>query len=262
MINPEETARELKRLRQIRGKINRALKDAPEGSVYFVLSGKSREAKPYLNRRVDGKRCRKRLKNVDSIYLNALKFKTYADHIRPRVDRNITALTYALKYVPFDDAFLSFGGEPFAECRKHFFGEVPYNPEFEALQERQNPSHPEQLNIVTELGVFRSREEYMVARALTILGLRFKYETILSTPYRDHYPDFAVLHPVTGKIIYIEYCGKMHQQGYRRSFLNRLPDYGDASVYLGINLFVIAFAAGSGFDMAAAVNRLKGIFEL
>ena len=46
MLNSAETARELKRLRQIREKIDRVVRDAPEGSVYYVLSGKSREAKP------------------------------------------------------------------------------------------------------------------------------------------------------------------------------------------------------------------------
>jgi hypothetical protein len=115
---------------------------------------------------------------------------------------------------------------------------------------------------VTELGVFRSREEYIVARALTMLGLRFKYETPLSTPYRYLYPDFAVLHPVTGQIIYIEYTGMMKSAEYRASVLSRLKDYGDAGLYLGYNLFYISTVSEEGINIAVIMNRLKGVFEL
>ena len=262
MINHEEIKAELAFLIKLKEKVEKSIKQAPDGTVYYVHAGKKSNPIPYRNRTIDGKRIRTALKETDQKLLIPLKYKTYAMHLKCRVNENIRALRSVMRYQPFDTGFLSFGGEEFRECSDYFFGNTPENPEFEALQERQNPSHPEQLNVRTELGVFRNREEYIVARALTMLGLRFKYETPLPTPYRFRYPDFAVLHPGTGRIIYIEYSGRMKSAEYRASILNRLKEYGDAGLFLGYNLFFISTVPEEGIDMATIRNRLKGIFEL
>ena len=262
MINHEEIKAELERLNGIKRKIDKCLKQTIGGTIYYVRNSDHTAPIPYWNRIADGKRIRTPLKDNEMAILVPLTYKTFAIHLKRRTEDNIIALKAILRYKPFDTKFLSFGDEPFKECREYFFGPMPYNPEFEALEERQNPSHPEQLNVVTELGVFRTREEYIVARALTMLGLRFKYETPLSTPYRYLYPDFAVLHPITGQIIYIEYSGMMRSAEYRASVLSRLKDYGDAGLYLGYNLFFISTVHSEGIDMAAIISRLKGIFEL
>ena len=262
MINHEEIKAELKRLVELKKKVDKCLRQAVNGTVYFVRRSDASAPVPYWNRSVNGKRLRTPLKDNELSLLIPLKYRTFAIHLKRRIEDNICALKAILRYKPFDTGFISFGGESFEECREYFFGSDPENPEFEVLKERQNPSHPEQLNVITELGVFRSREEYIVARALTLLGLRFKYETPLSTPYRYLYPDFAVLHPVTGQIIYIEYAGKMESSEYRASVLNRLKDYGDAGLYLGYNLFFISTIHSEGIDIATIMNRLKGIFEL
>ena len=262
MINHEEIKAELIVLEAINRKIAKWLRQTVDGTIYFIQYSKNTKPVPYWNRMDDGKRVRKPLKGHENDLLISLKYKTFAMHLKRRIEDDIDALKAILRYKPLDAKTLSFGGEPFKECREFFFGTIPENPEFEALAERQNPSHPEQLNVHTELGVFRSREEYIVARALTILGLRFKYESPLATPYRYHYPDFAVLHPKTGKIIYIEYSGLMKNAEYRRSVLTRLKDYGDAGVYLGYNLFFISTVSEDGIDMASILSMLKGIFEL
>ena len=262
MINHEEIKAELKTLEALNRKIDKCLRQTVDGTVYFVQYSKNTKPVPYWNRMVDGKRVRKPLKGHEKNLLIPLKYKTFALHLKRRVGDNIDVLKTILRYKPFDTDFLSFGGEPFRECREYFWGSIPENSEFEALEERQNPSHPEQLNVHTELGVFRSREEYIVAWALTILGLRFKYESPLPTPYRYHYPDFAVLHPKTGKIVYIEYSGMLKNAEYRHSVLTRLKDYGDAGVYLGYNLFFISTVFEDGIDMASILSMLKGIFEL
>ena len=262
MINHEEIKAELKKLNEWNRKADKCLRQNIPGTVYFVQYSKHSKPIPYWNRTVGGKRVRSPLKDNEKDLLIPLKYKTFAMHLKRRIEDDIDALKTILRYKPFDAEFRSFGGEPFRECREYFFGTVPENLAFEALEERQNPSHPEQLNVRTELGVFRSREEYIVARALTILGLRFKYETSLPTPYRYHYPDFAVLHPSSGKIIYIEYSGKMKSTEYRASVLSRLKDYGDAGVYLGYNLFFISTVSEDGIDITTILNMLKGIFEL
>ena len=262
MFNPEEARKELDRLTRLKESAEACIENSPAGTVYFVRAGKRTEPIPYRDMQKNGKRSRRPLAKEEYPLLKTLKYKTYAKHIKPRIENNIKTLKAIANYKPFDTDFICFGGEPFRECREYFFGKESDNPAFEALQERQNQAYPENLNVNTELGVFRSREEYIVARAMTILGLRFKYETPLSTPRCFHYPDFAVLHPKTGEIIYIEYAGNMLSTQYRASVLNRLHDYGDAGVYLGVNLFFISAVPGKGIDMAQIISRLQGIFEL
>ncbi len=261
MINTFALIDELNSLAEMSEKIETALQNAPEGSLYYEYSRHGRRAIPYHTLKADGKRVRRSLSNADKDMIYRLQLKTYARHLKRRVDNNIQALQYALKYRPFDTDFINYGGNGFAASREFFFGKEPENLDFEELRERQNPSYPEQLNVDTELGVFRSREEYIVARALTLLGLRFKYETLLATPYRYRYPDFAVLHPKTGEIIYIEYAGNLSNPGYQKSVLSRLKDYMEAGVYPGVNLFYLA-SSGSGIDQMAIINQLKGIFGL
>ena len=71
-----------------------------------------------------------------------------------------------------------------------------------------------------------------------------------------------MLHPGTGEIVYLEVAGKMKDSQYRIGLLNRIHEYGNAGVYLGINLFVIAEDPDAGIDIAALTEQIRGIFSL
>ena len=233
-----------------------------EGSLYYRYAGKDKTGVPYITITKNKARKRFPVTDADDALIRRYMLKTYARHIRHRVKANLTAMCAAEKYTPFDTKFIMFGGAGFSEARNHFFGEYAESPEFDALPERQNPSHPEHLNVKTELGVFRSREEYIVARALNALGLKFKYEAPLVTPFGTRFPDFAVPHPKSGKIIYLDYGSNYQNPGYQQSVWTRMRDYMSAGVYPGVNLFYIAASPDGGIDQAAIMSLLKGIFEL
>lgn len=261
MINPNALQSELDRMLAIREKIERILEKAPNGTLFYQQQSKNAPI-PYIAYKHKGKRVRRSLKKADPKDIRALLFKKYAKKLLPFIERNILSLEHALRYTPLPEIKGDLQRDIYEPCRDYFFGKPPANPDFERLPERQNPFHPEDLNITTELGVFRTREEYLTARSMKIIGLTFKYETPLPVGMYYRYPDFAVLHPKTGKIIYIEYAGKMNDAGYRKDLLHRIDEYANAGVYLGVNLFVIASAPGEGFDMEAVIDRLKGIFGI
>ena len=263
MINIYAIRSELTRMEGIYKKILRALQDAPEGLLYYRKGRNGEPRMPYLVTHQDGIRKRRSLRKESVQLIRRLKYKTYAKHMKRTVENNIKALKGMLNYSPLGEAFTAFGGEAFAECRSYFFGEErPKNKEFDELQERQNTSYSEELKVDTDLGVFRSKLEYITAQILVNLGLSFKYETPLWTGTRYRYPDFCVLHPGTGEIVYLEVAGKMKDSQYRIGLLNRIHEYGNAGVYLGINLFVITEDPDAGIDIAALTEQIRGIFSL
>ena len=262
MINLAEIKAELYRLSELEDKITAVLDKAPEGNIYFQKTGQNTEPVPYIDCYADGKRHRLSLKHADPSRVKGLLFKRYAKVIRKQTEHNLHALQSILAYKPFTEEIKNYGGERFHECRTYFFGKPVSNPEFDALKERQNPYHPEQLDVKSDLGAFRSREELLSAEAMHHLGLRFKYETPLAVGMYFRYPDFAVLHPCTGKIIYIEYAGKPADPDYQRDLQQRIRDYANVGVFLGVNLFILAPTPGEGFDLSEVTSRLKGIFCL
>lgn len=261
MLNPKSLQSNLEHMLAIRRRIENVLEKAPEGTLFYQQQRQNAPI-PYAAYRRDGKRIRRSLRNADPKYVQSLLFKKYAKKLKPFVEKNILSMEHALRYIPLSELGGDFQKELYRPCKDYFLGKAPENADFERLPERQNPFHPEELNIRTDLGVFRTREEYLTARSMNTLGLRFKYETPLAVGMYYRYPDFAVLHPRTGKIVYIEYAGKMHDQEYRKSLLKRIDEYANAGVYLGVNLFVIASAPGEGFDMEAVIDQLKGIFGI
>ena len=262
VITLKEIHKELKEMEKLYIKIQLALKDAPAGNLYYQNTGKSTPALPYLETHTDGKRQRQSLKNADLKTIQTLQFKKYAKHLRKIVEQNLSALKHAGKYQPITEDVKSYGGEAFHACREYFFGTEAVNEKFENLPERQNPYKPEQMNIRMKLGAFRSREEYITALAMHNLGLRFKYEAPLAVGMYYRYPDFTVLHPLTGELIFIEVTGLPEDPEYRRSLLKRIDEYANAGVYLGRNLFIIAPSADGGIDEAALIRLLRGIFGI
>lgn len=263
MINFYEIREELKYLENMYRKILRCLQGAPDGTLFYRGGSNDRPGVPYLSVQQDGVRTRRSMKSEDPQVVRRLKYKTFARRLKRTVKNDIDALRGILKYKPLGTSFKEFGGKEFAECRAYFFGDdLPENETFAKLEERQNPAYPEDLKLETDLGVFRTKLEYIVALILTNLGLTFKYETPLWTGTRWRYPDFCVLHPGTGRIVYLEVAGKMKDPQYRAGLLSRVHEYGNVNVLLGINLFIIAEDPDAGIDMAALTELIRGIFSL
>jgi hypothetical protein len=262
MLTLEEIRQERKNMENLHEKVLYALKNAPEGNLFYQNTGKSTPALPYLETHTEGKRQRRSLRNTDSKTIQALQFKKYAKHLRKIVEQNLSALKHTCNYQPITEDIKAYGGEPFRACREYFFGTEVTNEEFDRRPERQNPYKPEQMNIRMELGAFRSREEYITALVMHDLGLRYKYEAPLAVGLYYRYPDFTVLHPLTGELIYIEVAGLQEDPEYRRSLLKRIDEYANAGIYLGRNLFIIAPSADGGIDEAALTGLLRGIFGI
>lgn len=264
MLNNDAIRREIEKLERLQERLVAVIRKSPKGSVFYLDYG-SEDATPYLHRQEKDKRIRRKLNakdKEDARLIMALKDKKFARHLLPRVRKNKAALQAASAYEPISRSFLEELGAPFRECENRFFKRPETRDEFDMLQERQNPSYREHMNITSPLGVFRSKNELLIAQVLNEFRLQNKVEAPLYTLRGVRYPDFTVLHPKTGRLIYIEVCGRLDDPEYLEDLLRKLRDYAEIGVFLGVNLFIISEEPGKGLDVSAIRELIRGIFAL
>lgn len=264
MLNLDSVTKEIKQLEQLQIRLVAAIRKSPAGTIYYRKIS-MQVPLPYMTTGTGKERKRTRLDPTILEHrqlIRQLKDKKFARHILPRVRNNLIALRAALKYVPLSRSFLTELGEEYDDCLPRFFGDPTQKDDFDMLEERQNPYHPEQMNVCDELGAFRSKNELLTAHVLDDLQLRFKYEAPLYTPYGVKYPDFTLLHPVTGQLYYIEIAGRMDDPEYRRDLYNKMEAYAEAGIYQGVNLLVICIDPNKGIDLAAIKELIRGFFAL
>ena len=101
----------------------------------------------------------------------------------------------------------------------------------------RNKKHPEKLIHVTKSGCFvRSKSEVMIADALFAYDIPFRYEGELSIGEVILYPDFTMIHPLTGELVYWEHFGMMNVPSYINTCFNKLNTYAQNGIIPTINL--------------------------
>lgn len=100
-----------------------------------------------------------------------------------------------------------------------------------------NPSHHEALQHPTIAGItVRSKSEAMIVHVLYTHNIPFKYEHPLQLGSITFYPDFTLMHPKTGKIIYYEHFGLMDNLDYAHTCSHKLHRYISNHIIPDINL--------------------------
>lgn len=96
---------------------------------------------------------------------------------------------------------------------------------------------PEQLKHDTINGLMvRSKAESLIAISLHEAGIRFRYECLLPLGNSEYYPDFTLIKPNTGRIMYWEHFGMMDAAGYVNDFHNKVPWLAQNGLIIGKNL--------------------------
>lgn len=101
----------------------------------------------------------------------------------------------------------------------------------------RNPFHPEALIYRSSSGnVLRSKSECMIDMALHLRGIAFRYECAFPIGGADYYPDFTILHPVSGEMVLWEHFGMMDDMAYAAGAYRKLQAYSAAGFVPGVNL--------------------------
>lgn len=103
----------------------------------------------------------------------------------------------------------------------------------------KNESYPDGLihNTVSGLKV-RSKSESIIVGLLEAYKIPFRYEAQLSLGSQTFYPDFTILRPKDGQILYWEHFGKADDRKYSISMYQKIETYINNGIIPGIDLIV------------------------
>ncbi len=118
-----------------------------------------------------------------------------------------------------------------------------FKPKSELISEwlnsdyESNPKFSEQKIHKTSSGVLvRSKSETLIERALFVNKIPFRYECALQIGSITIYPDFTIMHPVTGEMFYWEHFGMMDNSKYAKHAGEKLQLYMTHGIIPSINL--------------------------
>lgn len=95
-----------------------------------------------------------------------------------------------------------------------------------------NCAHPEHLLHKSLNGErLRSKSEVIIANALYMNQIPYRYECELVLGDAILYPDFTILHPDTLEVYYWEHFGMMHQISYRENTWQKLRLFGEYQIF-------------------------------
>ena len=122
----------------------------------------------------------------------------------------------------------------------------------------KNTNHPESLVHPTVGGLMvRSKSESMIAIALSEQQIPFRYENLITIDDATFAPDFTILHPHTGQIMYWEHFGLMEDEKYLNDFSHKIICYAKNQIYLGENLIATFETSDCPLDYQSINNKIK-----
>lgn len=125
----------------------------------------------------------------------------------------------------------------------------------------KNRKHPEKLIHVTKSGhAVRSKSEMLIADALFANDIPFRYECELSLGEVTLYPDFTIMNPLTGEVVYWEHFGMMDVVNYVNNCFNKLNTYAQNGIIPTINLITTYETEGTPLCSLKVEQVIKSFF--
>ena len=82
----------------------------------------------------------------------------------------------------------------------------------------------------------RSKSEAFIVTTLCKYQIPFRYECALEIGGKIIYPDFTIIHPVTGEVFYWEHFGRMDEDDYKQDAIIKINNYLANGIIPNINL--------------------------
>ncbi len=122
----------------------------------------------------------------------------------------------------------------------------------------KNESYPEKLKHNTISGIkVRSKSEGIIADLLTIHNIPFRYEAQLILNKQTIYPDFTILRPRDGKILYWEHFGMVDSNRYSLSMHRKIDTYIENEIIPGTGLIMSFETENEAIDPIAITAMIK-----
>lgn len=125
----------------------------------------------------------------------------------------------------------------------------------------RNPYYPENLVHKTVAGIMvRSKSEALIVRYLYENHIPFRYECVLHLGEAVYYPDFTIMHPLTGEIFYWEHFGRMDDKDYARKAFDKMENYNSYGIIPSINLITTFEDSKHPLDYKTIQNIIENYF--
>jgi len=122
----------------------------------------------------------------------------------------------------------------------------------------QNPKYPEQLTFPCPSGnTVRSKSEVFIDMVLNANQIPYRYECALKLGQQTFYPDFTIMHPISGELLYWEHFGLMNNEDYAYSAFSKLKHFYNHGIIPGSNLIVTFESKNKPFTYADAESAIS-----
>lgn len=127
----------------------------------------------------------------------------------------------------------------------------------------KNNKHPEALRIKAAGGhLVRSKSEAMIVASLVSNNIPFRYECGLSLSGATVYPDFIILHPMTGKLFIWEHFGMMDDKEYAANAARKIHAYIQNGYIPAINFIMTSETKDHPLDYQKVELTIQEYFML
>ena len=189
--------------------------------------------------------------------------KEYLKRVLPILDKNIKVLEHAYKqYQPIKpDSIIGKMSNVYQSLpQQYFIDKAIMSEELQNWMNTpfdQSDLKPEEKIHTTSRGLkVRTRAELIIAEALYMYNIAFRYEQRLYIRNRRFAPDFTIKLP-DGRIIYWEHAGKTHEKKYMLDHYDKLLYYLHKGIVPGENLILTYDSVSGEFNTQAIHSEIK-----
>ena len=264
MYLEEMLLNETKRLQGIKKKVDKSLKNMPEGELR-IKSSKRQRLYQITKTNPNGEKVTRYAHSNELQLLKALAQRDYEKKVQKLVDerlKQISILAGSYRDNELDDIF-----EKLCESRKCLVQAVEptlrqKTEEWCAEKYEGKGFYDDKPEIYTKRGErVRSKSEKIIADMLADAGLNYRYEyPLFLDDYIEVFPDFTILHPVTMKEIIWEHFGLMSDPDYAAKALRKIDSYIKKGYYLGDRLIVTFEGNGTDLDVKSIEKMIEHYF--
>ena len=209
------------------------IESLPEGKIICTPNGKG-----YKWYRSDGHKS-VYIPKSDKILAEQLALKKYLQQLEADCEQEKTAIDFYLRHHSSSKAEDLLINKPGYQelLSSHFKPQLEIITDWLNAPFEQNPKYPENKIHKTSSGnLVRSKSEALIDMILYTNKIPFRYECELRLGEYTIYPDYTILHPNTGRIVYWEHFGKMDDPKYSRNVGERLQNYINHGIIPSIDL--------------------------
>ena len=196
-------------------------------------------------------------------FASSLKRRHFIQKSLPYLRNNVKAMdTFLDKYIPYDAtdiaAKLPKAYDDLPKICYQDISEKVYGSAWLEESYIKNEFHPEGLIHGTVCGrKVRSKSEAIIAGLLEVSNIPFRYEAELIIGEHAYYPDFTVLKPRDGEIVYWEHFGMANNTEYSLSMEQKLTVYRKHEIIPWNKLIATYDSKNGSIDAQVIQNIIK-----